>query len=216
MGTGKTNYRTRNTHSGESDGPIQLWSDRFEAREYSSLDVSLWTLHGDQRFTQPCPLRRSLSRTGDPPLERVLMLNYCQHRYRDVQCVWTQTSVMVKGKEIELPLLLLFSENRSYLEAYRVPSFSRVLNYYFPFPFQMSFIVILVADSCLLHLASSCCSIKRRRIMWLQRSRALSYPVIWRPFRSQENWRSDSISFIKTLWFASWFGARVCRNRIPN
>ena len=66
------------------------------------------------------------------------MLNYCQHRYRDVQCVWTQTSVMVKGKEIELPLLLLFSENRSYLEAYRVPSFSRVLNYYFPFPFILS------------------------------------------------------------------------------
>ena len=149
--------------------------------------MSLWTLRGDQRFAQPRSLRRSLPRTGDSPLERVSMLSRCQRRYRDVQCVWTQMSVMARGKEIELPLLLLFSENRSYLEAYRVPSFSRVLNYYFPFPFRLSFIVILVVDSCLLRSASSCCSTKKNRIMWSLRSRASSYPAIWRPFRSQES-----------------------------
>ncbi|KAK8818627.1 hypothetical protein WA538_003938, partial [Blastocystis sp. DL] len=101
----------------------------FEVIDSKRESIRVWTCPSG-RYTV---ISDSLSRVLCVDLYQGLVIHLWKG-YRDVQCVWTQTSVMVKGKEIELPLLLLFSENRSYLEAYRVPSFSRVLNYYFPFP----------------------------------------------------------------------------------
>ena len=80
------------------------------------------------------------------------------NRYRDVQCMWTKCIVDLSSsssssnphnpldnsipssnedKAVEVPIVLLYSENRNYLEGYRVPSFSRVLNTYFPHPYLL-------------------------------------------------------------------------------
>ena len=75
-------------------------------------------------------------------------------RYRDVQCMWTKSIVDIpyspttsrnhlddtvqttqENKSVEVPVVLLYSENRNYLEGYRIPSFTRVLNTYFPHPY---------------------------------------------------------------------------------
>lgn len=68
--------------------------------------------------------------------------------YREVQCLWTEAHV--DASDVTVPVLLLFisslshkglssqqSQNRCFLEAYRVPSVTRVFNQYFPYPFLL-------------------------------------------------------------------------------
>ena len=67
-------------------------------------------------------------------------------RYRDVQCVWTHSLLTDNGRILDIPILLLFSDNRCFLEGYRIPSFSRVFNKHFPYRYEYG---ILWYHSCL-------------------------------------------------------------------
>ena len=91
-----------------------------------------------------------------------MMLLILIYSYRDVQCLWTRASLRKnadnldhpdhpdhpdqkeEGEEIEIPIVLIYSDNRRYLEGYRIPSFSRVLNHYFPHPYVLRRIFIII------------------------------------------------------------------------
>lgn len=47
-------------------------------------------------------------------------------------------TLQTASQQLDVPLLVLFSENRSCFEAYRVPSITRVFNIHFPDSYPLS------------------------------------------------------------------------------
>ena len=134
---------------------------------------SFWTVCIGERFVESSDVFGFGSRTCIVYVERVgmmvmvmvtvmmIMIIIIMTRYRDVQCMWTKSTVDIpsssttsdnhldntvqptkENKSVEVPIVLLYSENRNYIEGYRVPSFARVLNTYFPYPYYVFCMVL--------------------------------------------------------------------------